>query len=66
MSGADRLRQALRRLRGPKRETYDPGTTEWAESIETRMQVVERQLKILNGSLLVAVLADIALRLLKP
>jgi len=66
MSGADRLRQALRRLRGGKRTPREPGTTEWAQEIETRMQTVERQLKILNGSLLVAVLADIALRLLKP
>lgn len=63
----ERLQRILQRLRAKQRAItpFDSRLTpEWARQVDDRLDRVERQLKFLNGSLIAALLADIALRLL--
>ena len=66
-SGGERLKQALRAIRGrspaPDRELL---TYAWAKDIDVKVESHERQLKLLNATMISALVADIALRLLKP
>lgn len=67
-SGEQRLRASIRRLMNMGRRAHvpAPGPNEpgWAEHIDTRLSTVERQLKLLNATLITGIIADIAIRLI--
>ena len=70
-SGGERLKEALRAIRRAAPNHPDPGkpellSHEWARDIDTKVASHERQLKILNATMLTALIADILTRLLKP
>lgn len=64
MKGNDRLRRALRALR-PPRHSPPPLTDEWARDISTRIEALERQLKLLNLTAITAIIAEVLTRLLR-
>jgi hypothetical protein len=72
MTGGERLKQALHSIRKhttrrPRQaERPDLLTYDWARDIDARVAAHERQLKILNATILTALIADIVTRLLKP
>ena len=63
-----RLRNSIRRLlrRGVQLNApiFPALTPEWAENMNARMATVERQLKLLNATLITGIMADIAIRLI--
>lgn len=68
MSG-ERLKQALNaiRRRGATRDDRpDLLSYRWAQDIDAKVASHERQLKLLNATILTALVSDIVLRLLKP
>lgn len=68
MSG-ERLKQALNaiRRRGTARDDRpDLLSYRWAQDIDVKVASHERQLKLLNATILTALVSDIVLRLLKP
>ena len=70
MSGGERLKQALSAIRkhSPKAPSDRPDllTYRWAQDIDVKVASHERQLKLLNATILTALVSDIVLRLLKP
>ena len=68
-TGGERLKQALRAIqrRSPARtDRPELLSHDWARDIDVKVESHERQLKLLNATMISALVADIALRLFKP
>mgnify|MGYP001562672123 CR=1 FL=1 len=65
---SERLKQTLRafRNRSPAPGRLELLSHEWARDIDVKVESHDRQLKLLNATMLTALIADIVTRLLKP